>query len=174
MLNDEISEWAAEVEGLEDRVGIATKNMSAEAGGGKGRDGPGVAKLRRGVVRWSEGEEEGGTRTFSKPNCFPSAVHGIGMGFGRGVSDTVLTGWVKEIHFPMTTMVERSRNGMEGERKGYEVIWDGGLWTWPCPDPFTLSGVFPPRFFSTRFSFPVQSKMNSSRTPSVSMSAIPN
>lgn len=60
MLNDEISEWAAEVEGLEDGVGIATKSMSAEAGGGKGRDGPGVAKLRRGVVRWSEGGGGGG------------------------------------------------------------------------------------------------------------------
>lgn len=40
-------------------------------------------------------------RTFSKPNCFPSAVHGSGTGLGGGASGAGDTGWAKEIHLPM-------------------------------------------------------------------------
>lgn len=45
-----------------------------------------------------------GTRTFSSPNCFPSAVHGVGTGVGSGVSKTAGTGWVKGIHLPMAML----------------------------------------------------------------------
>ena len=134
MLNDEVSEGAAEVEGLEYGVGVARveRGMCQLRWRWEGvGDGPGVAKLREGSMRWSGRVR--GARTFSSPNCFPSAVHGIGAGFGSGVSETAGTGWVKGIHLPMgiseSPVDAGGRTAGEGEGVGSELGWREGLWT---------------------------------------------
>ena len=159
-LNDEVAEGGTKVECLEDGVGITRQECQGDGGGRKA-----IERTRYfqtlGHQRRSEqsGERRARrSRTFSKPNCFSSAIANVGSRVVWGEEeDAVCWGVANDIHlaaFPIamlggdgelegtltTTRTRRTRvSGTSLERS--PVSMRGGTVVHEINNPAELSGL---------------------------------